>query len=348
MKNQLFITLLIAGLVLSSCNNIDPEKIQIVSHQTGMTGTMRGIDVVDEQTVWISGSRGEFCTTSDGGENWIFGQVPGADSLDFRDVHGFSDQIALLMSAGPGDASKIFKTMDGGKIWKLCYTNTEPKGFFDGMDFLDEQHGVLFSDPVDDRLNMLVTNDGGENWTRFHPELVPEIAKGEYAFAASGTSIQYDPSGGIWIATGGSVARIWFTPELGKEWTIWDSPALQGDGAEGLFSIAPRSTIRVVAVGGNYQNIKKTGLNVVKQNRVGEVNWEVPDGADKVPFMESIKWVNNSSLIACGPPGVWLSTDFGESWIEISQEGFHTMDISENGKTGWLAGNKGVVSQILW
>ncbi len=304
--------------------------------------------MVDKNTVWISGTHGEFCTSSDGGSTWIFGQVPGADSLDFRDVQGFSDQEALLMSAGPGEASKIFKTTDAGKTWKLCFTNPEPKGFFDGMDFQNDQNGALFSDPIDDKLNLLVTNDGGENWTRFHPELVPLIGKGEDAFAASGTSLQFDPTGGLWIATGGSIARVWFTSKLGKKWTIWDTPIIQGDAAEGLFSIAPRTAIRVVAVGGNYQKMDIRGSNVIKQQRIGEVRWAVPEDADSLPFMECVKWVNNSSLIACGPPGVWLSTDFGESWIEVGSDGFHAMDVSEKGKTAWLAGYNGNVSQITW
>lgn len=335
------------GLLLYSCNDISSDEIQIISYQTGMTGSMRGVDVVDKNTVWISGSNGEFCTSSDGGENWTFGQVPGAEALDFRDIHGFDAKVAILMSAGPGEASKIFKTFDGGLSWKLCHTNKEEKGFFDGMDF-NRENGIIFSDPIDEKLNILVTNDAGENWHRYIDETLPEIANGEYAFAASGTSIQYDPSGGIWIATGGSVARIWFTSGLGKKWTIWDTPAIQGDAAEGLFSIAPRTAIRVVSVGGNYQKMQITGSNVLKQIRVGKVRWDLPEAAAEVPFMECVKWVSNSSLISCGPPGVWLSTDFGSSWMEISSEGFHSMDVSERGKVAWLAGNNGRVSQIVW
>lgn len=347
MKYQSLFILILAVVTFYSCNEIKPDEIQLLSHQTGMTGSMRGVDVVDGNTVWISGSNGEFCTSSDGGTNWTFGQVPGAESLDFRDVHAFDDKNAVLMSAGPGEMSKVYKTSDGGMNWKLCHTNKEEKGFFDGMDFYKE-NGIIFSDPIDDKLNILVSNDSGDNWTRFNDESVPKIAKGEYAFAASGTSIQYDPNGGIWIVTGGSVARIWFTSKLGKNWTIWDTPVIQGDPAAGLFSIAPRTATRVISVGGNYQKMQITGSNVLKQVRVGKVSWDLPEGAADVPFMECVKWANNSTLISCGPPGVWLSTDFGSSWIEVSSDGFHAMDISEKGNVAWLAGSNGVVSQILW
>ena len=344
------ILMLIAVLALgsNSCNNISSESFAITEHQTGMTGSMRGLDVVDKKIVWISGSGGEFCTTSDAGKSWRYGKVKGAESLDFRDVHGFSAQEAVLMSAGPGDASRIYKTTDGGDSWKLCYTNPDSLGFFDGFDFLNDKLGIMFSDPVDEWLNLLYTEDGGESWSRVDTENLPKVGKGEYAFAASGTSIRFDPTGGIWLATGGEVSRILRTVKLGKEWISWHSPSIQGNSAAGLFSIDPRSSLRVVAVGGNYVEMDMKGKNVVRQVRVGEVSWEIPEGSGEVPFMECVRWISNYDLIACGPPGVWYSKDNGISWESLFDSGFHTMDVSERGRTAWLAGNNGAVSQIIW
>lgn len=316
---------------------------------TGMRGTIRGLDMVNDQVVWISGTQGNFCVTVDGGESWFQDQVVGADSLDFRDVHGFSATEAVLMSAGPGDQSRIYLTSDGGKSWRLTHTNTDSLGFFDGFDFDDEGNGVLFSDPVDAKLNLLITKDYGESWVRFHPELLPTILPGEYAFAASGTSLTFDPSGGIWLATGGSVARIWHTPALGKAWTQWETPAIQGQAAEGLFSIAARSAIRVVAVGGNYQQMDQTGQNVVRLKRAGTISWENPQGAAEVPFMECVRWISNYALLACGPTGVWMSGDNGLTWREVSSEqGFHTLDVHEKTKTAWVAGQAGKVQRLSW
>jgi photosystem II stability/assembly factor-like uncharacterized protein len=340
--------ILLAAVFFQSCNSISTSSFTITEHQTGMTGSMRGVDVVNKKTVWISGSGGEFCTTSDGGENWKKGVVEGAEDLDFRDVHGFSSEVAVLMSAGPGNASRIYKTEDSGESWRLCYTNQEPEGFFDGFDFFDQKTGVMFSDPVDTYLNLLFTEDGGESWKRFQGDELPMIGKGEYAFAASGTSLRYDDGGGIWLVTGGSVSRIWHTVKLGKKWEIWDSPSIQGDAAEGLFSIAPRSSLRVVAVGGNYVKMDLTGANVIRQHRAGQVNWEVPKGSEEVPFMECVRWISNYDLLACGPPGVWYSSDNGINWEPLFENGFHAMDVSESGRTAWLAGNNGSVSQIRW
>ena len=334
-------------ILLSSCKPLGPESVIFESQVSGMTGSMRAVDVVDKNTVWMSGSGGEFATTSDGGQSWTCKIVPGAEKLDFRDVHGFSKDKAILMSAGPGESSRIYKTSDAGQHWEMIYQNTEPSGFFDGFDF-QGQNAVLFSDPVDHYLNLLISEDGGNTWERLDTTLVPRMKPGEYAFAASGTSLQFDPSGGIWLATGGQVARIWYASSLKSKWTIWDTSVIQGEPATGLFSVAPRSSLRVVAVGGDYQNTDICGSNITVMKRIGDVKWLIPEGAVKVPFLECVRWMNASALVACGPPGVWFSPDRGLSWEEISTNGFHSMDLDVKARVAWLVGANGKVNKMLW
>ncbi|MEZ4762373.1 MAG: hypothetical protein R3C26_03925 [Calditrichia bacterium] len=47
---------------------------------SGLTASLRGIDAASDSLVWISGSSGKYAITNDSGENWIPGNVPGADS----------------------------------------------------------------------------------------------------------------------------------------------------------------------------------------------------------------------------------------------------------------------------
>ena len=39
------------------------------------------------------------------------------------------------MSAGTGDASRIYRTTDGGEHWTLQFTNPDAAGFFDAIAF---------------------------------------------------------------------------------------------------------------------------------------------------------------------------------------------------------------------
>jgi len=56
--------------------------------------------------------------------------VPGAEKLDFRAARAFGDTTAYLLSAGPGDASRIYKTVDGGKSWTMQFKSADPAAFF--------------------------------------------------------------------------------------------------------------------------------------------------------------------------------------------------------------------------
>ena len=107
---------------------------------------LQAVSVVDENIVWVSGHRATYARTVDGGTTWEAGVVPGPDSLQFRDVHAVDAKTAYLLSAGPGDMSRIYKTTDAGQNWTLQFSNTNPRAFFDCMDFWDAESGMAFSD----------------------------------------------------------------------------------------------------------------------------------------------------------------------------------------------------------
>src|SRR5262249_8879316 len=123
----------------------------VAQWQTQTIGTQadfRDLCVVSPNVAWVSGTQGTFARTTDGGRSWSGGTVAGADKLDFRDVEAFGETTAYLLSAGAGDASRIYKTGDGGKSWALQFKNAAPEAFFDAIAFWDEQNGIALGDPV--------------------------------------------------------------------------------------------------------------------------------------------------------------------------------------------------------
>ena len=75
---------------------------------------------MNPQVVWACGRSGTFTVTTNGGQTWNAGVVPGAEDLEFRDVQGFSASVAYLISIGvSGDRTdfRIYKTTDGGATW---------------------------------------------------------------------------------------------------------------------------------------------------------------------------------------------------------------------------------------
>ena len=217
--------------------------------------------------LWASGTHGTYLRTTDGGNSWRVAQLPGAESLDFRDVEAFSANLAYLLSAGPGDQSRIYKTNDAGKNWALQFTNKNPKGFFDCRAFWDRDHGIAVGDPVPDnssklKFELIATEDAGENWKAIPPEHLPPAVEGEGAFAASGTCIAVHGNSNVWFATGGEVAGCFHSADAGKTSMVADTPIVHGPDSAGIFSIAFRDAIHGVIAGGDYKHPEQDGPNL--------------------------------------------------------------------------------------
>jgi photosystem II stability/assembly factor-like uncharacterized protein len=238
-------------------------RVQISHTSEGL----RGVSVVSRQVAWASGTHGTYLRTIDGGRTWTAAQVPDAGALDFRAVVAFSADEAFLMSAGPGEQSRIYHTSDGGTHWQLQFTNRYPKGFFDSMAFWDSKHGIVLGDPIGDesgklKFEVLLTEDG-QNWRAVPAAQLPGAVEGEGAFAASNTCIAITGSdSNIWFATGGKVARVFHSGDRGQGWEVFDTPMVHGPDSAGIFSIAFRDAMHGVIAGGDYKHPNDDGANL--------------------------------------------------------------------------------------
>ena len=89
---------------------------------------------------------------------------PGAAELEFRDIEAFDARRAVVLAIGEGEASRVFRTDDGGATWTESFRNTDPRAFYDCLTFFDRRHGLAMSDPVDGKFRILSTSDGGRSW----------------------------------------------------------------------------------------------------------------------------------------------------------------------------------------
>src|SRR5262249_44031380 len=176
-----------AAILLGFCNAVALGHWQTQAADT--KADFRGLCVVNPNIVWASGTAGTYARTADGGKTWAVGVVSGAEKLDFRDVEAFGETTAYLLSAGPGDASRIYKTGDGAKSWTMQFKGADPKTFLDAIAFWDEKNGIALGDPVDGRFQLIVTDDGGAHWKPVAEMAAPLALPGEGAFAASGTCL---------------------------------------------------------------------------------------------------------------------------------------------------------------
>lgn len=310
---------------------------------------LRGLGVVDADSVWASGSRGTFLRTVDGGRHWTTGVVPGASELDFRDLHAWSADTACLLSIGPGASSRIYRTGDGGRTWGLSFRNPDPKGFLDALAFWDDEHGLALGDPVDGRFMILTTDDGGKSWRRISAEGMPPALPGEGAFAASGTCLVVAGRQSAWFATGGaSASRAFRSADRGRHWSAHETPIQAGSPSSGIFSLAFRDPEHGVAVGGDYKHPDVSGRFVARTSDGGKT-WALPMNPHPRGYRSAVAFLPASTpptLVAVGPTGADLSVDDGASWTPIGRLGFDSVGFTPGGEAGWASGELGAIAKL--
>src|SRR3990172_4953645 len=226
-----------------------PSQQPVLTEQaSGVQATLQAVSPVNDSVVWVSGHAGVTLRPLDGGRTWIRPAAPGGDSLQFRDVHAVSRDTAYVLSAGPGERSRIYQTNDGGASWQLQFLNRDSSAFYDCFDFWDARHGIAISDAVAGRLVVITTRDGGTTWTPAPREALPAADSGEGAFAASGTCLATMPPGYVWIGTGaGGVGKVYWSADSGATWTVVTLPLEDGSPSSGVVSLAFRDSLNGTA-----------------------------------------------------------------------------------------------------
>lgn len=320
------------------------QSYSLVLQNTGSSTSFRGMSIVSDQVAWVSGSNGTIGKTIDGGSTWQWIKPAGYEKLDFRDIEAFDTDRAIVVNAG--SPAYILLTIDGGKSWTQTYKNTDSAIFLDGMDFWDSKRGIVFGDPIKNRMQLLRTNDGGLSWEDISPNLKSDLLAGEAGFAASGTSIITMDNGKVWIATGGAVSNIYYSNNYGNKWGSYKCPIIQGESSTGVFSMAFHNKKAGVVVGGNYLKDNENSNNILLTSNSGKT-WTKPlkpvDG-----FRSGVIYVNEKVIIATGSSGTDVSIDAGISWYNISKINLNVIQKSQSGKLILLAGNKGQIYKLVY
>ena len=306
---------------------------------SGVTQRLRGVSAVNERVAWASGAGGVILRTNDGGTTWRRLTVAGAETLDFRDVDAVDERTAYVLSIGPGESSRIYKTKDAGDTWQLQFKNTDPKAFYDAMTFSTPSRGIAFSDSVDGKFVLLLTSDGGSTWKR---QEVTGALPGEGAFAASGTNIAVQGKKDVWIGT--TAGRVLRSSDGGTSWSI-STTGLAASPSAGIFSVAFRDKLHGVVVGGDYKAEGVAGDNAAITADGGKT-WTLVRGLGG--FRSVATWLNNNLLAAVGPSGTDISRDAGKTWTPVPGPGFHTFSAPRRGRIGFGAGERGLLGRLRW
>ncbi|WP_286591950.1 oxidoreductase [Sphingobacterium sp. N143] len=336
----IFLFLLIQ-LFLSDQLSAQKNRIQLLNQERN--SSYRGLSVVDDQTVWVSGSNGTVGLSTDAGKNWLWVNPIGYEKIDFRDIEAFGENQALIISAG--SPALILLTDDGGRSWKEIFKDTRPEIFYDGFAFTSSGIGIAFGDAIHGKMPLLRTMDFGQTWTDISANLTYTIAEGEAGFAASGTSIFCTEKGQFWIATGGTVAHIYSSMDQGNTWNRYPCPIIQGENSTGPFSVAFTSPKKGIVIGGDYKADKNRTKNCFTTHDGGQ-GWtaaaQTPSG-----FKSAVIYRSKRQLICTGTSGTDVSDDAGSHWTNISTDSFNAVQQAKRGSAVFLAGDKGKIAKLV-
>jgi len=340
-----------------------PPQPKLTQQNSGTTQLLIAVSPVNSQVVWAAGTGGTYVVTTDGGNTWTAGVVPGAEALQFRDGQGVSDKVAYLLSIGTTTTNfMIYKTVDGGATWNIEFTNESTNAFYDCFAFWGPDRGIAHSDSVHGIFPDLRTTNG-ITWNPITD--MPPALPGEASFSSSGTCITTQGEENAWIATGGStIARILATRDGGDTWNAYDTPLVSSPTAGGL-SVAFRDPWHGVVGGGDLNVndhfdmarssdggqtwtrtspplVKGTifGLAYVRGNSDGDAGGSPDDGLQRAVVVTAETAPNFTS-----GPAAW-TPDEGQTWYSLPKvSGFWAVAFA-NPHAGWFVGNNGTILKI--
>ena len=170
-------TALAAFLLIFSMPSFAQERWDW-QHPRPLGAAPRGVQIIDENTIYFTGGSGAFYKTTDAGQSWDISYLNTSSSIS--SPHFVNAQVGFVTSRD----HRIFKTTNAGETWEVIYEDSD-EFQYQGIDFYDENNIVIAAQKSFTDSKVLITSDGGETWTAY-----------DSGVSENADSIFY--SGGIW------------------------------------------------------------------------------------------------------------------------------------------------------
>ena len=345
MRNLLIFLL---STIFFSCSFEGSKEFSTVEIQRVFTDSLsiRAIKPINTNKVWFAANSGRV--------GLIDGDIPKLatikyeDSLlSFRAIAATKESVFVLSIGNPGVLYKIgFNGNEATNIEEV-YVEKGEKVFYDAIVFWDDKEGIAMGDPTYDCLSIIITHDGGNTWNKISCDDLPKIENGEAAFAASNSNISVFENN-VWIVTGGKKARVFHSSDRGKAWEVFDTPIIQGKTMTGIYSVDFLNETTGIIFGGNWDK-KDFNEGNKAVTRDGGKTWNLLSNGKGPGYRSSVKFIpgtNGRGIVAVGIPGISYSNDAGESWKELSKEGFYAIEFVND--TLAFASGRNKISRLVF
>jgi len=276
--------------------------------------SIRAIEVYDNK-VWYSGTDSKFGFV-DLKKSQNQKQIKLSEKkLQFRTLAQDKNSFYAINIESPAEFFKINKKDLASEV---VFRDTVKTAFYDALHFVNDELAYTFSDAdKDNHLKLAVFKNG--KWNNFNNIII--LNEGEAAFAASNTNIASTKKY-LWIATGGKASRILRMNLKNEEIEVFNTPFIQGESSQGIYSIDFYDDKFGIAVGGDYTKQADNVNNIAITNDGGKT-WQIQASGKNAGYTTCVKIKPGSKgkeIISVGDQHISYSSDFGKTWKKISDE----------------------------
>ncbi|RNL91097.1 oxidoreductase [Sinomicrobium pectinilyticum] len=345
MNKLLFILSLLISVSCTSSGKFEARDITGVSITPMLEDSMsvRAIEIVSGKTLWFADDRGRYGYFDYKGSPVIDSVSYDTIVPHFRAIATNDNDVFLL---GIGSPALLYKVEENGGA-ELVYRETHERAFYDAMKFWNEREGIAIGDPTESGcLSVLVTRNGGNSWSRIPCDKLPLAVEGEAAFAASNTNIDIIGDR-TWIISGGLRSRVFYSPDKGNSWEVYNVPVVQGEPTLGMYSVDFWDKNTGIAIGGDYTRPEYNTANKAVTTDGGK-SWKLVASKKPPGYRSCIQYIpgrEGKEVIAVGFEGISFSRNGGSTWKPVSSEGFYTIRFL-NDSVAYAAG-KGKIAKLV-
>ena len=316
------LVLIVVGIVLFSC-----KSIHFVENRNAVTVTLdtllqdkisiRAL-VLDHDKVWYAADQSRFgCIDMKTNQKKEI-KLPSEKNAEYRSMAQTEKYVFILKVGNPALLYKISKE---DLSYELVYQENHDKVFYDSMQFWNDKEGIAIGDPIGGGFSVITTRVGGVSWQKMPSDRLPHLEDGEAAFAASNTNIVIKGKT-TWLVSGGKKARVFYSSNKGKSWSVVETPIVQGKQMTGIFTADFYNSSVGFISGGNYEVLNQNFDNKAVTHDGGKT-WKLVAQNQGFGYASCIQYIPNSrgkGLICVGASGIYYSDDGGSSWNQWSTD----------------------------
>lgn len=275
--------------------------------------------LIDANKVWFAADKGRFGFFNlDNNQKFESKIIKDSLKLEFRSNAKTKKHIFIL---NVGNPALLYQISKDGMETKLVYQENHEKVFYDSIQFWNDREGIAMGDPIADCLNIIITRDGGNSWDKVPSNKLPKVIDGEAAFAASNTNIVIKGNN-TWIVSGGKKSRVFYSPDKGNTWTVYDTPIVQGKSMTGIFTADFYDAQNGFVTGGDYE-VRNQNFSNKAITTDGGKTWNLIAENQGFGYASCVQYVpesNGKGLVTVGFSGIYYSSDSGNSWKQLSTD----------------------------